>query len=180
MNGNERCLTNVESWYVFLLDFFKMSFFWNIIVENFFTEEFKSLLHHSFRRIKDWFNFFKEKENFLFGYFSIFTVINHCDKISSIKICLRFSVVSAHKFKSLLNKFPDPVIRLTMLLSELLNNSLEDEIVMWIDIETFWVYIDCFDNVFLILWFLGDFFCFLIVYDSAAFWWIRKFIFIVK
>lgn len=123
-------------------------------MENFFTKELKPLLYHSLRRIKNRFDFFEEKDNFLFWYFGIFTVLNHSDKISSIKEGLRNFVITAHKLKCLLDKFSDPEIRLSMFLSDLRNNFLEDKIIMRIDIETFRIYIDCFYETFLILGFL--------------------------
>lgn len=116
----------------------------------------------------------------MFWYLRIFTVLNHCNKISPVKVCFSIFVETAHKFQSLLNQFSDPKIWISQFVTDLLNGFLEDKIIMRIDIETLWIDIDCFDEAFFVFWFLRDFLWFLVVNNSAAFRKISKFIFIVK
>ena len=61
-----------------------------------------------------------------------------------------------------------------------MNYFLENEVIMRVNIETFRVYVDHFDETLFVFYLFCDFFVFLVIHNAAALAFPDKFIFIVQ
>ena len=181
VNGQKGCLTDVQiGWGSWLSFGFKISLFGDVTFENFLTKELKTLLDHFLWWVEYTLNFFKKLQDFVFENLRILAVLNHVDKVSSKEISFGLLVISDNELQGLLDELPETWIGLAVFVGNLVDDFLEDKVVVRVDVETFGVDIDGFDEVFLVFGFLWDLFGFLVVDNAAVFRGVCELILIVK